>query len=133
VSESKNENTILIVDDDSMCVKFLVSLLENEYTLHVAMNGNDAITAAMNTTPDLILLDVIMPDITGFEVICAMKHMRETKNIPVIFVTGQSTLAEKEKGLKLGAIDYLLKSYAPAVIKERIKTQIQAINNLRTT
>jgi len=53
VSESKNENTILIVDDDSMCVKFLVSLLENEYTLHVAMNGNDAITAAMNTIPDL--------------------------------------------------------------------------------
>jgi putative two-component system response regulator len=125
----ENKNTILIVDDDSSCVEFLVCLLENEYTLHVVMNGNDAITTAMNIIPDLILMDVMMPDMTGFEVLRAMKHLRETENIPVVFVTSQNSFAEKEKGLHLGAVDYLLKSYTPDVIKERIKTQIQTINN----
>jgi PleD family two-component response regulator len=129
---SENKNTILIVDDDSMCVDFLVCLLENEYALYVAMNGNDAINTAMNIVPDLILMDVMMSDMTGFEVLRAMKHMRETENIPVVFITSQNTREEKEKGLRLGAVDYLSKGCASAVIKERIKTQIQAINHLRT-
>jgi len=129
--ENRPKNTILIVDDEPMCVKFLVAILENEYTLFVAKNGTDAINMAMNCIPDLIVLDVNMPDLSGYVVISALKHMDETKNIPVIFNTSQDTPEDKKMGLNLGAVDYLPKNGSPSHVKNMIRIQIDTINNAR--
>jgi len=129
--ESTQKNTILIVDDDAMCVNFLLAVLKDEFKVLVAKNGNDGITTAINYIPDLIILDVAMPDLSGYEVISTLKRMVETKNIPVIFNTSLDTPEEKERGLKLGAVDYLQKNRNPSQVKQRILIQINAIDDAR--
>lgn len=121
----KTKKTILIVDDDPMYVDFLVAVLKDEYSISVAKNGFDAITAAMDCMPDLIILDVNMPDLSGYEVISALKHMSETKSIPVIFNSSLDSFDDTIKGLTFGAVDYFIKNSDPNEIKNRIKHQIK--------
>lgn len=129
--EEKAKNTILVVDDDSVYMNFLVQLLKDEYTIFVAKSGNAAITMAMNEVPDLILLDVTMPDITGHEVILSLKFMNETKKIPTIFITSLDSPEDKIKGFQLGAVDYIQKNSSPDAIKDTIQKQIEIINAKR--
>ena len=121
----EHKNTILIVDDDSLCVRFLVNVLCNDYVMFVAKSGREGINMAMNQQPDLIILDIEMPGLSGHEVIAALRHMRETENIPVIFYTSLVAPSDAALGLRLGAVDYINKEFKPDEIKARIQSQIQ--------
>jgi signal transduction histidine kinase/DNA-binding response OmpR family regulator len=100
--------------------------------VYSADNGKDAIAAAKIFTPDIILLDVMMDNMDGYDVIKVLKSTEKTKNIPVIFITSNSKDEDEEKGLSLGAIDYIAKPYTPALVKLRVKNQLIMINHMKT-
>jgi len=127
----KKQNSVLIVDDEASNLMTLTKILGDEYMLFVANDGISAIETAKQKRPDLILLDVVLPGIDGFEVIAALKRAPETSEIPVIFITGLSNTASEEKGLTLGAADYINKPFAPAIVKLRVKNQLQIVNQMR--
>ncbi|MCL2636800.1 MAG: diguanylate cyclase [Oscillospiraceae bacterium] len=128
----ENKNSILIIDDEKANISALKTLLNADYKIYAAKNGRDGIETAEEFTPDIILLDVIMPDMDGYEVIAELKKSEKTWNIPVIFITGLDNLGDEEKGLNLGAADYIPKPFSPSIVKLRIKNQIDMINQLRT-
>ena len=115
LSMRKNEKPrILIVDDEKINLKVLADLLKDEYLPILARNGEQALLHAFNDTPpDLILLDVVMPEMGGHEVIKILKNDDQTKNIPVIFVTSLNSTDDEERGLLLGAVDYITKPFSP--------------------
>lgn len=122
--KNKPNGTILIVDDDPVYVDFLVALLEDEYILFTAKNGYTAISVAMSEMPDLILMDVMMPGMTGYETVLALRYLNETKKTPVIFIAGEETPEEKKRVFQFGAVDYLFKNACPDDIKMRVSSQI---------
>ena len=128
---NEQKNSILIVDDDPINCETLTHFLSHDYTLHVQKNGLGCIEMARNMKPDLILLDVIMPDMDGFEIIKQLKEDEETKDIPVIFITGQTDKKGEERCFRLGAADYITKPFSDPVVKMRVKNQIQIINQIR--
>lgn len=116
---------ILIVDDESTNLEFLVSLLQ-DYTLTVAKNGKQALARAQSSPPpDVIVLDVVMPEMDGFEVCRLLKQDERTRDIPVIFATSLETEADEERGFAAGGADYGSKPYRPTVLKARIGTQVR--------
>ena len=123
---------ILIVDDENLNIMNLTHILSPDYTVYAAKNGKNAIASARKYLPDLILLDIIMPDMDGYDVISELKAFEETRNIPVIFVTGLNESGDEEKGLALGAADYLVKPFSPALVKLRVSNQIKLIEQFRT-
>ena len=127
----KPRNSILIVDDEPINISVLTHILGTMYTLYVAKSGQDAIEVATELKPDLVLLDVVMPEMDGFAVIAILKKQAETKDIPVIFVTGLSGSDFEEKGLALGAADYIGKPFVSAIVKLRVKNQLQLVNQMR--
>jgi diguanylate cyclase (GGDEF)-like protein len=131
VSESKKEYTILIVDDEKMNVEILGGILSPMYNLLISRNGARALDLAQNNKPDLILLDVLMPEMTGFEVITALKNSELTDKIPVIFITGLTSTEDEEKGFFLGAVDYIAKPFNKAIVKARVNTHIHIIEQRR--
>ncbi len=123
---------ILIVDDEKMNLKVLADLLKDEYVPILARNGDQAIQHALSETPpDLILLDVIMPQMGGYEVIKYLKNNDKTKNIPVIFVTALSSIEDEEFGLRLGAVDYITKPFSPPIVKIRIRNHLRIIHQYK--
>ncbi|OIP58293.1 MAG: diguanylate cyclase response regulator [Helicobacteraceae bacterium CG2_30_36_10] len=121
----QNESVILIVDDVSSNVEVLAAILKDDYQIKVAQSGAKAIELAVqNPVADLILLDVEMPGMDGFEVLKRLKSSRVTQHIPVIFITSYNTTEEEEKGLLQGAVDYITKPIRPVIVKARIKTHI---------
>lgn len=118
--------TILIVDDAITNIELLSDLLIDEYSLKIAKNGQKALEIAnSNHKPDLILLDVVMPDIDGYEVCKQLKSNISTQNIPIIFVTGNDSPVDEEYGLNLGAVDYIKKPFHPSIVKARVKNHIK--------
>jgi len=101
------------------------------YNLLISRNGTRAIELAKEHKPDLILLDVLMPDMTGFEVITELKNCKDTINIPVIFITGLTSTEDEEKGFILGAVDYITKPFKRAIVKARVNTHIRIIDQMR--
>ena len=121
----KENGTILIVDDVTPNLELLGSILKDEYDIKIALNGKRALELAlMDPHPDLILLDVEMPDMDGYQVLEKLKTHQKTKYIPVIFVTGSDSAQEEEKGLLLGAVDYITKPIRPLIVKARIRTHL---------
>jgi len=117
----KSNKRILIIDDEKMNILFLANILKPEYEIIVAKNGDSGIAAAEKHIPDLILLDVIMPEMSGFEVLAKLKESDVTKNIPVIFITGLAGIAEdKEKNQSLGVVDFISKPFDKSSVKEKI-------------
>ncbi|MCK9162336.1 MAG: diguanylate cyclase [Arcobacteraceae bacterium] len=117
--------TILIVDDMTTNLLLLSDILKDDYKIKIAKNGYTALEIANGSDEiDLILLDIEMPDINGYEVCKELKSSDKTKNIPIMFVTARSNEADEEYGLNLGAVDYIIKPYAKPVLKARIKNQI---------
>jgi diguanylate cyclase (GGDEF)-like protein len=106
-------------------------MLTPKYKIYASRDGIDAIETARAVLPDLILLDIVMPEINGFEVLSRLKNMDETRDVPVIFVTGQSTPEDEERGLLLGAADYINKPLTDSIVKLRVKIQIQLINQMK--
>lgn len=116
-----NKARILIVDDEPANVQVLGNLLNNDYRIQVATNGPKALSLAQKELrPDLILLDVQMPELDGYEVCRRLKENHNTKTIPVIFVTARDTAGDEEKGLSLGAVDYISKPFHPKLVRARV-------------
>ena len=123
----KKKNSILIIDDQPTNIKSFSHILEHEYTIYATTNGRDGIKCAEQYLPDVILLDILMMDMDGYAVIKELKGSEKTKNIPVIFVTSLNSKEEEEKGLALGAADYIRKPFHAATVKLRVRNQIELI------
>ncbi len=115
---------ILVVDDQPMNIQILASLLQNQYDVRVATGGQKALAIVEEETVDLILLDVMMPEMDGFEVCRQLKNNPKTQYIPIIFVTAKDNAQDEEKGLNLGAVDYISKPFTTAIVKARIRNHI---------
>lgn len=117
---------ILVVDDVPANITMLVELLRAEHSVQVATFGEKAILLATgDTPPDLVLLDVDMPGMDGFDVCRALKEFEETRKIPVIFVTAMDDDVNEEKGFKLGAVDYVTKPFKPALVQARVRLHLR--------
>ena len=117
--------TILVVDDMTTTLLLLHDLLKDTYEVKIAKSGTKALEILESPNDiDLILLDVEMPDINGYEVCKILKNNEQTKNIPIIFITGRTSQEDEEYGLNLGAIDYITKPFNKAIVKLRIKNYL---------
>jgi diguanylate cyclase (GGDEF)-like protein len=115
---------ILIVDDSMLSLRILADILKEEYDVIASKEGHEALKMAKEYSPTIILLDIVMPVMDGFEVLAELKNMPETNNIPVIFITSLNDPENEEKGLILGATDYIYKPFSPRVVKARVKNHI---------
>jgi diguanylate cyclase (GGDEF)-like protein len=120
-----NEGTVLIVDDTPQNIHVLMEAMEENCRVQAAKSGEEALRKVREDTPDLILLDVMMPGMDGFEVCRRLKRDDATKNIPVIFVTAVTDNEHEEKGLKLGAIDYIRKPFHIPIVRVRIQNHLR--------
>lgn len=119
--------TLLIVDDEPANLSILNQLLRPEFRVRAANSGKDALlAAATEPKPDLVLLDVMMPEMDGYEVLAAMRDNPETREIPVIFLTALGAAEQEERGLVSGAVDYIAKPIKPAVLQARVRNQLNA-------
>ena len=125
------KNSILVIDDEKANILALTSILQAEYKVHAVVNSLEAIEAAETEKPDIILLDIIMPDLDGYDVITALKSTEKTKDIPIVFISGLNNIEAEEKALALGAADYITKPFNDGIVKLRIRNQIQLIKRLR--
>ena len=124
---SQTNSTILIVDDTAENLSILVDILQPNYRVLATTSGAACLKIASSAPiPDLILLDVIMPDMDGYEVLFNLHQNPVTRDIPVIFLTALTTAANEESGLKLGAVDYITKPITPSLVLARVRTQIEA-------
>lgn len=119
-----NECKVLIVDDTEMNIDVLVEALYEDYDLSVAMDGNRALEIVDLEKPDIILLDIMMPEMDGYEVCKRLKRNKETKDIPVIFLTAITQVEEKAKAFRLGGVDFITKPFEILEVKERVKTHL---------
>ena len=117
--------SVLIVDDVPANIRVLAECLRDSYTIHVATGGADALALARRVEPDIILLDVVMPDIDGYDVCRRLKAETATADIPVIFVTANHAPEDEAYGLSLGAVDYIAKPASPAVVRARVKNHLE--------
>ena len=125
------KNSILIVDDEPLNIKTLSKMLTPDYTVYAEKDGTSCLDTAKKLQPDLIVLDVVMPNINGFQVIEQLKQDHETQSIPVIFVTGLANPESEVQGFSLGAADYICKPFIAPIVKMRIQNQIKIINLVR--
>jgi putative two-component system response regulator len=117
---------LLIVDDEPLNINVLVELFKQDYRLAVAKNGAQALQRARDEAPpDLILLDIMMPGMSGYQVIEALKADPTTRPIPVVFVTALGEVGDETQGLELGAIDYITKPISPPIVKARVRNHIE--------
>ncbi len=119
------DSKILIVDDASDNIKILIELLRGEYVIYFAKNGLKALELAVSVKPDIILLDIIMPGMDGYEVCRRLKQEKATADIPVIFISSMNEVGDETKGLGLGAVDYITKPISPPIVKARIKNHLK--------
>lgn len=122
--DKKQKPIVLIVDDEPNNLHVLVEGLLADYDVRVSISGEQALTFIESTRPDLILLDIMMPGMDGYEVCKVLKSRQNTKGIPIIFVTALTTEDSEEHGFELGAIDYIHKPYKLALVRARIRTHI---------
>jgi diguanylate cyclase (GGDEF)-like protein len=124
VASAEKRPTILVVDDEPLYLELIADILGDDYKILVADEGMAGMQIAANNVPHLILLDLMMPVIDGFEVYRCLKADWRTCDIPVIFITGMGDVATETKGLKMGAVDYINKPINPDLVKARVNTQI---------
>ncbi len=121
----EGKKVILLVDDTPANIQIALAILKDLYQVKVATNGAKALElAAADPAPDLILLDVMMPGIDGFEVCTRLKASPSTRDIPVIFLTGQTEIEDETRGFEVGGVDYIHKPFSPAVVKARVHTHL---------
>lgn len=117
---------ILIIDDVPANVKILIDTLQSEYMTFSATNGEDALKIASSSIPDLVLLDIMMPGMNGYEVCRRLKADPLLKDIPVIFITAMGDEENEKNGLELGAVDYIAKPFKPALVKLRVRNHLKS-------
>lgn len=118
------KSKILVVDDTPENLKLLQGLLKEEYKIFAVPNGEIALSIAKSQQPDLILLDVMMPDIDGYQVCTKLKSNNSTKEIPIIFITAKTETIDEVKGFEVGGVDYITKPINPKIVLARIKAQL---------
>jgi len=128
---NNEKNTVLIVDDERINLELMVKILSSEYTVYMTKSGASCIEMANELLPDIILLDIIMPDMDGYEVLNVLKESEKTQQIPVIIITGLDNVENEEKGLALQAADYIHKPLSSVIVKLRVRNQIQIVNQIR--
>lgn len=128
---NKNETDILIVDDTPENLTVLTQMLAQQgYRVHPAISGKIALKAALNAPPDLILLDIVMPDMDGYEVCRQLKNHKKTHDIPILFMSALHETTDKVKAFELGGIDYITKPFQEEEVLARVRTHI-ALHNLQ--
>ncbi len=140
---NNSKATVLIVDDEKTYIDLLAGILSDNYSIIIAKSGEQALKRLQSENlPDLILLDIMMPGMDGYEVCRRLKHDQKTRHIPILFITALSEIDEEAKGIALGAIDFITKPINPSIVRARVKTQIdlklhrdnlEAIINKRTS
>ena len=124
-SFSETRPTILIVDDMPDNLALMSNLLKDSYRIKVTTHGQKALEIASATLPDLILLDVVMPEMDGYQVCRHLKEDSATHDIPVIFLTSSTSSEDEAHGFELGAVDYITKPVTPAIVRARVATHLQ--------
>ncbi len=124
VLEQISPYTVMIVDDVSTNIDVLTGILGDEYEVSVAVNGPSALEFIAENLPDIILLDIMMPGMDGYEVCRRLKSNITTRAIPVIFVTAMGEIADEKKGFEVGAVDYITKPVSPPIVKARVRTHL---------
>ena len=123
--KSDQKQTVLVVDDAPSNIQVVNSILKDTYKVRIATTGAKALELVKTAPPpDLILLDVMMPGIDGYEVCSQLKSDPGTSDIPVIFLTGQTDTADETHGFEVGAVDYIHKPFSPAVVQARVQTHL---------
>ena len=125
------EFTLLIVDDEKQNRLLLTELFGTTYKIIQAKNGVQALEKARQHRPDLILLDVLMPEVDGMGVLRELKRDDATRLIPVIFITALDSATDEENGLNLGAVDYISKPFHPPIVRVRVRNQLQLVHQRR--
>lgn len=115
---------LLLVDDQPINIRVLQQIFSNLYSCFAATGGAQALDFCRRTPPDLVLLDIVMPDMDGYEVCKALKADIATRDIPIIFITAHTDALEETQALELGAVDFISKPVNPAVVRARVKTQL---------
>lgn len=129
---SMEKPRILVVDDEPFYIEVLCNLLRDEYEVESAVSGEEALLkASAMPPPDLILLDIILPDIDGYEVCHRLKQNPATSEIPVIFLTVKSDVDDEIRGFSLGAVDYIAKPISPPILKARVRTHVKLARMIR--
>lgn len=132
VNIAVEKQTILIVDDTPENLMVLDEILRADYKVKAANNGERALKIALSgNPPDLILLDIMMPGLSGYQVCEKLKSESATRKIPIIFVTAMSEVEDEAKGFELGAVDYITKPVSPPVVKARVKTHLALYDQTR--
>ncbi|NOU50538.1 two-component system response regulator [Pseudoalteromonas sp. JBTF-M23] len=117
--------TVLLVDDTSENLALMSEILKTEYRVIAAKNGQSALKVLESQPVDIVILDIVMPNMDGYEVIKRIKSNSDTHDLPVIFLTAKNSIQDEEKGFALGACDYINKPISPPIIKSRVRTHIQ--------
>jgi diguanylate cyclase (GGDEF)-like protein len=125
--------SLLVVDDESANLAVLNTILRADYDIFTAKSGNAALTLTMEKHPDLILLDIMMPDVDGFEVLKRLKDDAETRKIPVIIITGLESEASEVQGFTMGAVDYIRKPFKPDLVRARVRAHIEIVVQARAS
>ena len=132
-AEKSRRSTLLIVDDEPANLHVLKQILHDEYRLLFARDGAEALEICGKTPPDLILLDVMLPGMSGFEVCQALKQRAATARIPVIFVSAMSDIVDEAYGFEVGGVDYITKPVSPSIVRARVQTHLSLIRELQQT
>ena len=123
--EVERKPKILIVDDTPENIQILMATLKDQYTIVAAINGEKALKMAVaDPRPDLILLDIMMPGMDGYEVCRRLKADEQARHIPIIFVTAKTEVEDETQGFELGAVDYITKPFSIPVVKARVKAHL---------
>jgi len=124
---SEQNYTILCIDDESVNLKVLASIFKDHYNVVACKSAKQGFQHALQENPDIILLDVLMPEENGFELMEKLKKHPKLSNIPVIFITGLQDAEDEEKGLMLGACDYIQKPFNYGIVRARVNTHLEII------
>jgi len=125
------KNSVLIIDDEPGIIIELTEILEDQYKIYAVINSFEAVETVECNIPDVILLDVFMPQMDGYDVLAALKKSDKTRDIPVVFISGLDSTEAEEKGLALGAVDYISKPFHSAIVKTRVRNQIMISERLK--
>jgi len=118
---------ILVVDDEPNNLQLVRQILKDDYKLFFAKNGIEAISAVEKHNPDLILLDIMMPDMDGYETCRRLKENQLTKDIPIIFITAMNDVKDESKGFSVGGVDYIAKPISPPIVRARVKIHLSLV------
>lgn len=125
MSVSTKRPTILVIDDEPFNLSLLDEILNKNYTIQKASNGPEALDLAFATPPDLVLIDVMMPGMDGFEVCRQIKKNATTMHVPVIFITAKNEIKDEELGFSVGASDFIHKPISAPIVAARVRTHLK--------